>query len=1605
MFDPIQAAKEIKDSYIDYITTTFDMADADYAKEFKQELEKEGAVARGPYLDIGGSYETGHTLSELLQSGHVSKLFAELEPVGEAERELKLLRPLYSHQETAILKASDGKNLVVTTGTGSGKTESFLLPIIDHLLREEEAGTLNAGVRAIIIYPMNALANDQIKRMRTLLKNYPKICFGLYNGNTPHSQSAALQEYHRTHIGVDGEPNEPLQNEIISREEMQKTPPHILITNYSMLEYMMLRPKDGAVFSGSQLKFIVLDEAHIYKGATGMETSLLMRRLRARISKPDAVQYILTSATLGGPDADADIVSFAEKLCGVKFEKSSIIRAKEKRPPMAELLDFPAELFKKLEQFPNDTAAILSAYHADFAPDADDGEKIYALCLHAKLFDTLRRIATTPITVAELHQALSDVCSISNQHVVAFISVCARAEKDGASLIKPRYHFFVRALEGAYITLQNPKRLYLQRKLETAYNDGQQPAAVFEAAICTDCGRIAIVGRTENGFLRHYARQFHPDDAEYYFVKSGSDGELFDEPETEADDVKPDDGSNDYLICPVCGAICTEADAKYTRPCEHSSDSYVKLRQVEQTKSGVSKCPACGFGSFRRFYLGSEAATAVLGTELFEQLPSEEVTIVADSTPAARKSIFATKPQQRQLRRDLSRQFLCFSDSRNEAAFFASYMERSYQEFLRRRGIWHTAEKLRAAGRTTVGVADFANELTRYFIEQKSFVEWDSPDNHNLDKLTYESKANAWIAILNEMFNARRGTSLTTMGLLSFEYQKNDEAVDGFCGAFGLNVTDARALLELLTQDAVYSGAINSGNAYTLSPAEREYIFFSQSEKKLILLKNADQAKQGWLTGWRGRKRSNGNYYLNSRIVRLCRALNISEDDADVLLEDYWYNVFRAESEEFVLDANDFRIHLGGTQDTSFFRCKKCGKITPYNVRGMCASIKCSGQLEPFEPLDYADSNHYAKLYKSQQMKPLYIKEHTAQLSKDQQTLYQEAFVNKKINALSCSTTFEMGVDVGSLETVYMRDVPPSPSNYVQRAGRAGRAKGSAAFILTYAKLSSHDFTYYQNPSAMISGKIKAPVFEIENEKILNRHIFAVAISSFLACNPDIYDGDNQTVLLNEDGFERLKSYLEEQPEDLRQLLLSSMPEKMHDRLGLTSWAWVEKLCGDRGILTIAVEDFRNTVKEMERQRDACHRRHDDEGAGAWSRSLRNYRCSLEDNCGKKSLISFLVRNNVLPKYGFPVDTVELIPSLSDIGRSKSLQLARDLQMAIADYAPGAQVVADGKMYISRYIRRMPGKNAELSWEKGFYCQQCPSCGQPNFTKDPVGAAGRECVSCHTIIKKYAWLKTLEPRLGFCAEKEVHEVPMHRPEHDYKTEDYYIGDPHRNIIRRLSFTINEQTLLIESTSNDSLVVIGQTPYKVCPVCGYASENGIPLKHKSPSGYPCVNQEGKGQEYRLSHDFKTDVAKITFGTVEATDLNTMLSVLYALLEGLSREMGIERTDIKGCLFRTNMDGIMVYSVVLYDAVAGGAGHVRRIVTESGDAFQQVLKKALSIVANCKCDSSCYQCLRNYYNQKIHDNLNRKQAAAFLEKWVGEMQKIDLSSEDYAVDLIP
>ena len=235
---------------------------------------------------------------------------------GLASPAVPLDRPLYLHQDQAIRKAVAGRNLVVATGTGSGKTESFLLPILNALAAEHGKGALGPGVRALLLYPMNALANDQMKRLRKLLAGTPQFTFGRYTGDTRESRRDARESFEALN------PGEPvLSNELLSREQMRATPPHLLLTNYAMLEYLLLRPADLDLFEGDHggsWKFIAVDEAHVYDGAKAAEMAMLLRRLHDRVASGRPLQCLATSATIG--DDPLAVTEFAQRLFDAGFE-------------------------------------------------------------------------------------------------------------------------------------------------------------------------------------------------------------------------------------------------------------------------------------------------------------------------------------------------------------------------------------------------------------------------------------------------------------------------------------------------------------------------------------------------------------------------------------------------------------------------------------------------------------------------------------------------------------------------------------------------------------------------------------------------------------------------------------------------------------------------------------------------------------------------------------------------------------------------------------------------------------------------------------------------------------------------------------------------------------------------------------------------------------------------------------------------------------------------------------------------------------------------------------------------------------------------------------
>jgi ATP-dependent helicase YprA (DUF1998 family)/rubrerythrin len=1590
MFNPATAADEIKKAYIGYINTTFHFRNQNLQKKLLEELHK--TVSNGPFIEIKDSFKTGKSIEELIDKGTLSPLFKDLESNKKYPPKLPVSRPLYLHQERAIEKIVSGKNVVVSTGTGSGKTNCFLVPVINELLREKENGQLNDGVRAIFIYPMNALANDQIKGLREILMAYPDIRFGVYNGGTENRETDAIKLYEAMYANEKyPELRKRLPNEEVSREMMKERPPHILFTNYAMLEHMLFRPGDDSIFSNSNFKFVVLDEAHVYAGATGIETAFLMGRLKGRIKGERKPQFILTSATLGNDNsANLQVVEFAERLTGCKYNVDDIIRAYRDEPQkLSHIYQYPIQLFTDLANEENFFNDILNKYNLDFIYSQERKAEILYDIISSSSFYEKMRIKGSLLKLDDF----AGLLEITSQEAVRFIALCAKARKNGKPLIDIRYHYFLKALDGCYLALDYENSLSLIRKNIYPITF-EQTAKMFEIAICEDCGEIAIVGKVIDNKLE---RASNVDERSFYQVQFNHD--LYEDDEHKDDfktNYKQTKEDTVFYLCKTCGAIVADDEAHNTW-CTCGNTQKVKISRLPK-----EDCLNCG-GTLRRFNLGYDAATGVVASSLYEQIPEYKFEIEENAEKQSINNPFLQKVEKKKNKSRTGSQFLIFSDSRQGAAKFACFLSDSYKEFLRRRGIWNVVTQEENNYKNGIGISDFVSVLDNYYSGLNLFRKSNSDD---IESSLTENKRNAWVAILNELYNCNRTTSLVSLGKISFEYLgNNDDIIQVVVNNYNLSKQDAKNFLNFLAFEIVRSAAITTDKITDINPSDRDYLFFTPNQKFITRIKDETVFNsQSFMPTPKILKSGERKYYRSKKLTLTKKSLNLDDEKAIEFLEHYWgylvsddnkYRLQTNDGKGYFVPANYFKVNLG--KNAILWECQKCGNVTQFNIGNSCIQNGCEGNLVRLNSEKFCSDNYYALLYANEKVSPLFVKEHTAQLAKKDALDYQQQFIRKEINALSCSTTFEMGVDVGDLETVFLRNIPPLASNYAQRVGRAGRSIDAAAFALTFARLSSHDFTFFDSPKEMINGMINPPNFNLDNEKILKRHIYAVALSLYLKKNSYLYSSNNARVFINEKGYLGFIEWLQSEPIELTDLLKDSISinnKQLKDKY-INSFDWLEDFIGEKGIFSKILFEFEQNVDYLNREYEKAMRARDEITASVFKRKLDRYQ--------KNDLIDFLVRGNILPKYGFPIDSVELTQNIA-AHSFKSLNLSRDLSLAIAEYAPSSEVVADGGLYKSRYIRKPVVNKSEMSDFETAYLSKCPGCGNINYSRMPIGTDGIPCAICGKELKKRDFYKSIEPRAGFIAEEEVRGVPLTSQERKYKTEAIYIGDQSAYPISKFIYEFENVKIEVESTANDSLVVKSTDFFYVCPKCGYsiASDEASKLSeyedynlgvtrieknieknaagHKNPFGKgKCVNTSLT--RYSLHHEFKTDVAKISFGC-DTSDYPTMLSVMYSLLNSFAHELNIEKRDIKACLTYKITYGRMEHKIIIYDGVPGGAGHSRRLVTEEGEVFKSVVKRAINLLESCECSPSCYRCLRNYENQKVHEILDREKALKFL-----------------------
>ena len=1564
IFDPIKAADFIDSSFKDYVFNTFVIRDADFRKQYRQQIEN-GMLSKGPYLDCIDAFEAGKSLSDLINDGTASNQFREILPQNILDR------PLYLHQEQAFKTVISGMNTVITTGTGSGKTECFMYPILDDLFREREKGTLCPGVRTLLLYPMNALANDQMKRLREILCKYPDITFGSFTGETEEKENAALEKYVQT-LG-----KRPSSNELISRERIRETPPNILVTNYAMLEYLLLRPRDNVFFDGrysSNWRHIVLDEAHVYSGATGMEVSMLMRRVFYRIKNNNEVSFILTSATLGEKDKNKQICSFATNLCaGQPFQESCIIRATRKAIPRPEkiitsdagwlektsiLLEQFIDADKSLkEQLSDELFSVFESVYPGISNSQSLPVMLFECLSHESLLHDIRELLQKdPMPVRTIAKSLNR----ETGDIIGLIRLANYANKDNSKLMDARYHHFIRTLEGAHVSFFPKKTLTLTNRDHFEYNG--ESWLCFMISVCQFCGAIYLIGeRVSDRFVQDEAnlkrkKYFMVVDNEDFFQESNTDEDLREKA---------------WFI------DCKTGQMRAYRP-GAKNDCEIIVIEVSPEDGKVTRCLQCdttsgirGEGVIRGFYLGQDASSSVVCDALYEQIPERDVKIAEIRQGTLRKAPDQTSQEK-------TRRLLSFADSRQEAAFFASYMQYTHDKISERRLLIEAIRKAENSSFETV---------FRYLIgllRQHGFA---SP------------ATKAMLVILSEFRNFSRNNLMNTgwmrVKLKDDIYLPANETIKLDNGPLvtGEQIND---ILDFIVGYIIKQAAVYYENdiSFTLN----DFLEFSFGGKQPVVKKTND--------GNANRKYEEcylipGERYSNS-ILEYIRKQGFEKNDALLLLKAIVDDFFMPETAQgtpllrkychdpnvLVFDSYCLEFLVQGRTSFRIYRCNSCNRLSTIRGNLSCPTYKCEGKLEeiPFEESgyfikQYAVDRHYLKMT---------VKEHTAQLGKDTAREYQQDFINGKTNVLSCSTTFEMGVDVGDLETVFMKNMPPKPSNYVQRAGRAGRRIDSAAFSLTFCRLASHDFYFFERPKLMIKGVINPPAFKIDNPKIVFRHVYSILLNAYWK---DLFpEAKNVSdIFRTENAFSRINTYLlNNLPIPTQQYIHNVVPESLSDHIAeeITHYA--------NDLLRFEIDAYARTLNELSDERKKIIDRMQSGESNLTNKLafLEKAKTTFED----QQIIQFYSRKNLLPKYGFPVDTVELQTEPYAV-KDGSLSLQRDLVQAITEYAPDSEVIADGMIYKSRYI--LKPRSLNKTWTIHIV-SKCSRCGHVNVQKVFTGEeklTKTDCSFCGSSLT-VSRSKMILPLDGFATENGDLEIAKtRRPKKEKRSEFFYIGDanPENNEGTRV-FNLNGHSVRVLTSPNDELLVMNTTSesgFSVCEWCGYATLEYVNRReHKTKKDDKCNGPFG---HYSIGHEFRTDVVLLHFD-VSWIEPNKVITILYALLKGASIMYDIAEDDIDGCISYSNyIEGNPTgFNIILFDSIPGGAGNVKRIADSTDQEFRNFIRKCYEIVKNCTCgdkedgDSSCYSCLRSYRNQYYHQIIKRRYAIEFLGELLGENQ---------------
>ena len=1722
-----QSIDEMHGALRDYIEATYHISGKSLIARRKELLHRPSVIHQVPYLESTPRYKTGKRFSEM-PGLDPSALEAFLAVSQERDGLRRLVYdPPYEHQSQAVRGSLvDGLNLMIMTGTGSGKTESFLLPILGKLAREAsrrpDSFRGQPAMRALVLYPMNALVNDQLGRLRALFGD-PRLVtlfkrwagrpprFARYTSRTPYpgvrtarKDSQKFKAFERFYVETERHARDPKaeentnakrlmqalkergkwpskpdlaawlgvkgtrwqdrdtgafvraitlpdDTELLTRQEVQASPPDLLVTNYSMLEYMLMRPVERPVFDMTRVfletnpeeKFlVVLDEAHLYRGAGGAEVGLLLRRLRDRLGIPeDRFQVICATA------------SFNEHALAPRFgAQLSGLPADTFLPITGTLALRPQDDFGSPRDAEVLASVDLRAYHGaetesegfdairgllDYRGVPVEGNPPQALYRALVDFGPMCRLINTTMEQAvpvvdlgaRLFPAAEPVAVEAALTALMALGSAARADAKSPGLLPCRIHSFFRGLPGLWVCMDPDCD-----QLDAAHRDGICGRMYGQPREFCDCGARVLELYTCRNCGTAYARAY-TDDVDVpsaLWSEPGAslrmaDGEtsplvaldlLLEDPAipdlAEPADYDLETGRvNPGVIGPRTRRVHVRGD----RVAE-SADEDAESRAELVSRGQFVPCAVCGEKArFGRSYVQDHQTK---GDQPFQALVARQIEIQPPSSVEATR--FA--PLQ-------GRKVLTFSDSRQVAARLAPNLQMySVRDSLRPLIAWGY-RRLRSVSRLRGNLSLEDLYLAILLASRELNV-----------RLRPETKGHETMLAAEDIVrNAiAAGETEHEAGLVGLCLDiRNERPPEALLEQIVATVRDRFLGFEALALASIVEREKHTATLHEL-PAIPGLADTPDAKAELVRAWLRCWQRHGfWLSAmpgdwWRG----SGSHHATVRGQR-GRFRSMDTVVADRNARDVFWKQWSPELLRMFTDEMESGYRrLRGSEltlllDGRWIHCSSC-KSVHRPVSGIshcldCGSFAVRDLDADRDPIYVARKGFYRKpviqALAEPARKPLALvaAEHTAQLNAPQdedvfskaeenELLFQDVALSLSdrrataIDVLSSTTTMEVGIDIGALSGVALRNMPPSRANYQQRAGRAGRRGNAVATVVAFGSVDSHDEHYFRAPDEMIRGDVVDPVLTLDNREIARRHVRAFLLQSYLHDRISDFDPERRhdlfSVLGTVSGFRDgatvpnrndFANWLNANAEALRIRVSDWIPSELAtaDRESL-----LDELAAD------CLEAIDDAIRPMASERDATEQ-DDPPEVAAEEGEERVAVASATDK-----LLDRLLYCGKLPRYAFPTDvaTFHVFDPILSTRFRPIMRFApqQALSVALTQYAPGKQVWISGKCYTSGAVYSVNPEDRYQAWQNRRIYLECRECGFANTYA--VGEAergkSRDCEACggtQTFGPGRNWLRPP----GFAHPVDEQEVtsPDDMPETSYATRAKLTMNTPGDGAQWSS--VNERIRVLRSRQH--LLVSNSGPrrdgYTYCTKCGRVEASAKPDPTLfQPHTKPFPDDEdsricdgiGVSRHVVLGTDFITDIALFSMRVAAPLSLKpghsstavALRTVSEALAKAACRLLDLEPGELMA-EFRPALTGPGVEGreaeVFLYDTLPGGAGFSTRVADHGSELFQA----ALSLLRNCpeRCDASCYRCLRSFKNKFEHSLLDRHVGAQLLE----------------------